>query len=104
MQNKHYTLTQGAIRYTYQCSPFETSLGIVRDAPQSLDSEAARNAAWETFGTPNLHNYFASGIEKFRASFDDFADVSKPITAKDEAELSFMLEALIHARQLLSIL
>jgi len=75
------------------CSSYLTYFGLLHDA--------ARDQAWETFGTPAVPAYFTSGMLKFKRALEAFADLKKPSSEKTERELLFMLEALVQARQLM---
>ena len=89
-----------SVRYTlqaevpiYSCAPYLHYFGLVRDK--------TREESWETFGVPALDAYFLNGIDKFQKEFDTFASLAITYSTEKEKELLFMLEALIHAKELI---
>ena len=52
----------------------------------------------EDFGPKNLPEYFNKGYQIFSRRLEEFKNLERPLEAEEERELTFMLEALIQAK------
>lgn len=68
---------------------------LVRDAP------IGSQKYWELFDEHSLEIYFSKGIQRLNAKLAKFADLSEAWDEAKDRDLEFMLESLIHARQVL---
>jgi hypothetical protein len=55
-------------------------------------------AIWETFTDADLDSYLAEGVAKAHQHIARIANLSHKYSERDEEELVFMIEALLHAR------
>ncbi len=69
---------------------------IVSGAPLLDRSKIFKD--WEDFGSEKLPEYFDNGYKKFQERLESFKVLTRPLSAEEEQELGFMLEALIHAK------
>ncbi len=53
---------------------------------------------WEDFSTEKLPEYFEKGYSLFLSKLQNFKTLNRALTKEEEQELSFMLEALVHAK------
>ncbi len=53
---------------------------------------------WEDFGPKNLPEYFNKGYGIFQQRLEQIKLLERALTAEEGQELTFMLEALIHAK------
>ena len=81
--------------YSISRAPIPTHCGLVQ-SPYYMTSRSAKET--ETFDMFALEAYFQSGKGMFEQSLQKLFDTSAPFTKRDQAELTFMLESLIHAR------
>jgi hypothetical protein len=77
----------------YSCASYLQYFGIARDM--------SRDQSWETFVVPALDMYFLNGISKFQKEFEDFSNLASSYSVEKEKQLVFMLDALIHAKELI---
>lgn len=56
---------------------------------------------WEYFSEADLKNYLSAGLTVFKERLEKVFYGEEVVTAKDEKELKFMLEALIDAKKML---
>lgn len=73
------------------CSPYAKPAGLFRDT----------EPAWEEFDEHSLAGYFANGLRLAKANISKLENLSGVYSAHDAQELGFMMESLLHARQLL---
>ena len=55
-------------------------------------------AVWEDFSAEDLQEYLEEGVAKAAVHIARIADVRRPFTERDEEQMLFMVEALLHAR------
>lgn len=72
---------------------FVVSSGGVMSLPQLLKEK------WEQFGEQSVPKYFDKGMKKFTQKLEEFSQLERKLTAEEQKELQFMLEALIEANQ-----
>ena len=76
---------------------------IIREAHFSFNWPALLyDRPWEHFTQADLEIYFQDGCDIFFRRFEEFMDLQRPLSPKQEYELEFMLSSLIHARRSLS--
>ncbi|HUZ92785.1 MAG TPA: hypothetical protein VNG29_02175 [Candidatus Paceibacterota bacterium] len=67
-----------------------------------LRDEFAKSGRWEDFGEQDLDAYFNGGYATLLSRLEAFRDLPRPLTAEENKELRFMLEALIEAKRVLT--
>jgi hypothetical protein len=81
--------------YTLPRALVPTQCGLI-NSPYYAIARSAKEV--ETFDTFALEAYFQSGKGMFEQSLQNLFDLCKPFTKRDQSELAFMLESLMHAR------
>lgn len=62
-----------------------------------------RDSSWQSEPAQNLQNFFDNGYILFLQRIDALRQLQRPLTATEEKELRFMLEALMDAKNSLYI-
>ncbi len=81
--------------YTLQRASVPTYCGLMQ-SPYYMTARSAKEI--ESFDIFALEAYFQSGKGMFEQSLQKLFDLNKPFTKRDQSELTFMLESLMHAR------
>lgn len=82
---------------TYRRSPYSAAtVCAIRPATRLLIRDSA---AWETFDASDLTEYLFDGAAKAAAHIERIAYLDHPYTKQDEKSLTFMVDALLHARR-----